>query len=126
MELNKKLTAASVIIAVAAVLLFLGLVDPVQSKWVPRCFFKFATGYDCPGCGSQRAIHALLHGHVADAWHYNALLIAALPFMIFLLTVTLNRHRWPRLYTRITSNTVIYITLALILVWTLLRNLIGI
>lgn len=126
MELKKKLTAASVFIAVAAVLITLGLVDPAQSKWVPRCFFKFATGYDCPGCGSQRAIHALLHGHIADAWHYNALLILALPFLIFLLTVSVNRDRWPHLYTRLTSNPVIYISLALILAWTFLRNILGI
>lgn len=122
----KKTTAVPVIIAGAAVLVFLALVDPAQSKWVPRCFFKFATGYDCPGCGSQRAIHALLHGHFADTWHYNALLIAALPFMIFFLTVTIGRNRWPRLYTLFTSNTAIYISLAVILGWTLLRNIFGI
>lgn len=122
----KKTTAVPVIIAGAAVLVFLALVDPAQSKWVPRCFFKFATGYDCPGCGSQRSIHALLHGHFADAWHYNALLITALPFMIFLLTVTIGRNRWPRLYTLFTSNTAIYISLAVILGWTILRNIFGI
>lgn len=122
----KKTTAVSVIIAGAAVLTFLGVVDPGQSKWVPRCFFKFVTGYDCPGCGSQRAIHALLHGQIAEAWDFNALLIAALPFLLFLLTVTLNRNRWPRLYVNATSNTVIYITLAIIIGWTFLRNIIGI
>lgn len=126
MELNKKITAASVIIAVAAVLIFLGVVDPVESKWVPHCLFKFATGYDCPGCGSQRAIHAMLHGRMADAWNYNALLLIALPFILFLLTVTINRDRWPCLYARSTSNVVIYIVLAVILGWTLLRNIIGI
>lgn len=122
----KKTTAVSVIIAGAAVLTFLGVVDPGQSKWVPRCLFKFVTGYDCPGCGSQRAIHALLHGQIAEAWNFNALLIAALPFLLFLLIVTLNRNRWPRLYVKATSNTVIYITLAIIIGWTFLRNIIGI
>ena len=121
----KKTTAVSVIIAGAAVLVFLFWIDPSQSKWVPRCFFKFMTGYDCPGCGSQRAIHALLHGRVAEAWHFNALLISALPFILFLLTVTINRDRWPQLYAKSTSNTVIYITLAVILGWTLLRNFLG-
>ena len=31
------------------------------------------TGLQCPSCGNTRALHALLHGHVADALAYNAM-----------------------------------------------------
>ncbi len=55
--------------------------DPSHSAWFPKCPFLVLTGYKCPGCGSQRAVHALLTGNLATAWHYNALLVVALPFI---------------------------------------------
>jgi len=72
------MAAVAILIIVAAVLVYLGLNDPEKSL-SPRCLFNVLTGYSCPGCGSQRAVHALLNGRVADAWHYNAALFFALP-----------------------------------------------
>ena len=38
-----------------------------------RCFlpcpFKYLTGYDCPGCGFQRAFLALLKGDITKSFH---------------------------------------------------------
>ena len=53
--------------------------DPAQSGFYPRCQFHSMTGLQCPGCGGLRAAHALLHGLVAEAWRFNALLVAGLP-----------------------------------------------
>ena len=39
-------------------------------------------GFDCPGCGSQRAIHHLLHFRLKDAFTSNPLLILAIPYLI--------------------------------------------
>lgn len=64
---------------------------------MPRCVFRAATGYDCPGCGFQRALHALLHGRVADAWDYNAFAFFAVPAAVFFTVAESGRHRWPRL-----------------------------
>jgi hypothetical protein len=41
-------------------------------------FHQF-TGWNCPGCGSLRGMHQLLHGHLALALRCNALLILSLP-----------------------------------------------
>lgn len=60
----------------AAIVVYLGLFDPSLYP-APRCPFRVLTGYDCPGCGSQRALHALLHGRFGDAWHHNAALLPA-------------------------------------------------
>ena len=38
------------------------------------CAFYAATGLYCPGCGSGRAVSALLHGRIAEALSYNPLL----------------------------------------------------
>ena len=53
--------------------------DPTKTPF-PRCLIRTATGYSCPGCGLQRAFHALLHGHFSEAFAYNR----ALPFSLIL------------------------------------------
>ena len=57
------------------------LADPSASAWFPRCLFHELTGLYCPGCGVQRALHALVHGRVADALGFNALATLSLPWM---------------------------------------------
>src|SRR2546423_1716517 len=61
----------------AAIGLF--LFNPAQSGYYPLCLFHQSTGMLCPGCGSLRAMHQLLHGHVLAAMHYNALLVLSVP-----------------------------------------------
>jgi len=58
-----------------AVLFF--LLDPAKHDLFPRCIFNSLTGYYCPGCGSQRAIHSLLHLDFAGVVSYNFLFIPA-------------------------------------------------
>jgi hypothetical protein len=65
------------VVLVAGVVLF--LVNPVQCWWLPSCAFHKLTGLYCPGCGSTRAIHALLHGDVASAARFNILAVCGLP-----------------------------------------------
>ncbi|WP_380906181.1 DUF2752 domain-containing protein [Sphingobacterium suaedae] len=55
--------------------------DPSAHGWFPRCPMKALTGLECPGCGSQRAIHALLHGDVRRAFQHNALLLPFIPYL---------------------------------------------
>jgi Protein of unknown function (DUF2752) len=60
----------------AAVLFFF---NPSESSFYPVCLFHSMTGLQCPGCGSLRAMHQLLHGHLAPAFRLNALLTVSLP-----------------------------------------------
>ena len=39
--------------------------------WFPGCLFHQFTGLNCPGCGMTRAVHAALHGRLAEAFRYN-------------------------------------------------------
>jgi len=58
---------------------------PATSKFYPLCFFKMTTGLDCPGCGSTRALHALLHGRFEEAFLFNPLLFVFLIVGLFAL-----------------------------------------
>ena len=116
-----------IILLVAALLLVLGLVyyalDPSSSTLFPRCTFLSLTGYKCPGCGSQRAVHALLHGDLVAAFRYNALLLIAIPWIALCLFAESRRTRNPRLYARLNASLLIWLFLAMVLIWWLLRNI---
>lgn len=55
--------------------------DPTAPGFYPPCPFHRLTGLHCPGCGSTRACHALLHGQLRQALAYNPAMVAALPFL---------------------------------------------
>jgi hypothetical protein len=63
------------------VLLYL-VYDPALYAIFPKCPFRLLSGLDCPGCGSQRAVHALLHGDVSRAADHNLLLLLSLPLLV--------------------------------------------
>ena len=56
-----------------------------NSKWLPKCMFYQWTGLYSPGCGSTRALSALLHGDVRASLHNNILLIPGGALLIILL-----------------------------------------
>ena len=49
---------------------------PTSSRFYPQCTFHQITGLLCPGCGTTRALHALLHGRIAEAFAFNPMLFA--------------------------------------------------
>ena len=83
------------------------------------------TGWDCPGCGFQRAAHALLHGNVLEAWAYNRFLIFSFPyFLLILLTEYVwsgeRQERWRRV---LESKTALLTFVISSCVWWVVRNL---
>lgn len=54
-----------------------------------RCPSNFIFGINCPGCGSQRAIHHLLHFDILEALRFNALLTIMFPFIIYITLIWL-------------------------------------
>lgn len=77
-----RLAALGVFVLLSAgVALVLFYFDPRQYHFYPICFFHQATGLLCPGCGVLRGMHQLLHGHLAEAFRFNPMLVASLPFL---------------------------------------------
>src|SRR5579871_6854483 len=52
---------------------------PTEYAFYPRCLIYTTTHWLCPGCGSTRALHALLHLDFQSALHYNALFTLLFP-----------------------------------------------
>jgi hypothetical protein len=55
--------------------------NPASSALYAPCPFRALTGFYCPGCGSLRAIHHVLHGHLITAFGLNPLMVLSLPFL---------------------------------------------
>ena len=98
------------------------LLDPAGGL-LPRCPFKAATGLDCPGCGAQRALHAALHGDLRAAAGYNLLLVAEVPLLGLMLAAELMPRRLGRVRRVTASRPFILTFLAIIILWTIYRNL---
>lgn len=94
--------------------------DPAISLYAPKCPFWLLTGYKCPGCGSQRAIHQFLNGHLWEGIRQNYLLLPSLIYVILLLVLP----RKSVLYQKMSSITAAIIIMVIYLVWWVVRNLI--
>lgn len=110
-----------IIIIVLAILFF--VLDPSKNPIFPRCMFNSLTGYYCPGCGSQRAVHSLLHLDIAGVIHYNFLFLPAVLLIIYhYLHPLLNQiFKWKLPNIFYLKNTP-WIILGVVIVFWILRN----
>lgn len=125
MQIKKMAIAvASVSIAIALffVLVYYYSHDPAEDG-APQCLFRRLTGFDCPGCGSQRALHALLHGEIGMAWRFNPFVFFAVPVIVFYTCAEAVRRRRPRLYAAAVNPFILGALLLAVLVFTVVRNL---
>ena len=107
--------------AVLAIILLYFLLN-VRSVFFPKCpFYLFLHCY-CPGCGSQRALSSLLHGHVLEALHNNILMVLFLPLLLYWLFVNVlfdNGKHVPVFYNVFFARTV----LIMVVCFWILRNI---
>lgn len=82
---SRRLTALLVWLTLAVGATYLFIFEPGKSGFFPACPFRALTGFSCPGCGSTRGLHRLLHGDVVGAFEFNPLLVVALPFLLYAL-----------------------------------------
>ena len=108
------LTGVLFLLTFGIVLLF--LLDPIETRFFPHCPFFALTGLKCPGCGTARALHAVLHGRFTEALCFNAVLPAMLVILAYCLAFP--RHA-QRAY-------VVWTLLVFIVAWWVIRNVIGI
>jgi hypothetical protein len=73
----------AMVFSLAVAIILLRFFDPATSGVFPPCPIYYFTGFYCPGCGSLRAVHQLLHGHLQAAWAMNPLSVALFPFLAY-------------------------------------------
>ena len=97
--------------------------NPMQLLF-PKCPVFSFSGIHCPGCGSQRAMHAFLHGNFSDAFRQNLLAtlcyFAIIAEIVFLIT---GKMHWRPSYRLKHSRYAALFVLTFVLVFTLLRNI---
>jgi hypothetical protein len=97
---------------------------PAQNSFYPRCPLYELLHLQCPGCGTTRAVSALLRGHFNEAMQLNALTTLLLPigaiwgFRWCCCFVRREVERWPQM-----PRAAIYAALAVAMMFTVVRNL---
>lgn len=115
----------SIIAVIAIVLIILYIYDPLSYSIMPKCGFKMITGYSCPGCGLQRAIHALLNGNPIKAIQYNYFLVYSGPYAFFLI---LEKWLLPecsikrQICSIVEHRIAVYTYIVLFFIWFIIRN----
>lgn len=114
-------------VATAAVLAALWHYDPATSPLAPKCPFRLLTGLSCPACGTQRALHALLHGEVAAALRFNPFMVYSVPYALGLLfTKYAARGEWARRwYRRLAGRVAVWAYVMFFCTWWIVRNIGG-
>lgn len=112
-----------VVIIVVGLIILYGIFDPATSIVAPKCLFKTLTGYDCPSCGGQRALHALLNGEISRAFMLNPFLFIATPLIVAIAYTSFSKSKLAQhLKPIVQSSTAILIYLLLYIGWWIFRN----
>ena len=113
---------------VAFLLILYYFYNPVTTLWVPKCLLKVATGLQCPGCGIQRALHALLQGRFSEAIHYNYFLLFSGPYILsFGVRALLPKGKAKDSLTKVIEDKrLIWLYIILFFIWFIVRNILKI
>ncbi len=97
------------------------LFDPEAGGNYLPCPFRSLTGLLCPGCGSQRAAHDLLHLRIGEAWEHNAAFVLALPVLAFHMSLgrVLTRSAGSR-------DRILAVCVLVVIAWGVVRNIPGV
>jgi len=82
---KKRLTALLIWLSIVTGATYLFIFEPGKTGFFPNCPFRMLTGFTCPGCGSTRGLHRLLHGDIVSALEFNPLMVLSLPFLLYAL-----------------------------------------
>ncbi|HWW23022.1 MAG TPA: DUF2752 domain-containing protein [Edaphobacter sp.] len=116
--------AAAPLLAIASAVVLLLLLPPTRYTFYPQCPIYSSFHLLCPGCGTTRAIAALLRGHLSEALHLNALTTLMLPIatayaiQIYRSYLSGKPIHWPQ-----PSRITIYTILCITIIFTIARNL---
>lgn len=99
--------------------------NPIQYALMPKCPVKLLTGLSCPGCGFQRAVHALLHGRFEEALQYNLFFAYAIPYLlaVFIANMVLRGERQIKTLNFLEGRFMAITYVVIFSIWFVLRNI---
>lgn len=114
------------LVCIVAVALFV-IAVMLNNEYLFTCPFHWLTGLDCPFCGGQRMIAALLRAEWGAAFGYNRVLMLFLP-LLFLLGVRLLFPQYAKRHPRLMlaclfTDRALVIYLIIFAVWGVVRNI---
>jgi hypothetical protein len=110
---------------IIAFIVFYKVFSPYEQKFFPKCIFNQLTGYKCPGCGSQRAMHYLFNFDIYHAFKENMLLVISIPYLIlgaYFDLVELKTERQLRIRKFLYGQKAIMVILVIVISFWILRN----
>jgi Protein of unknown function (DUF2752) len=84
---KQRLKAVTLWVLLASGAAYLFVFEPGRTGIFLSCPFHTLTGLNCPGCGTTRGLHQLLHGHFIAAFELNPLMLLGLPILSYALIV---------------------------------------
>ena len=106
-------------VLLGAVVLFCSFFD----FYIFRCIPKAITGYDCPFCGTQRALSSILHGNLQTALQINPYIFLISPyFLIILLCIFKIIPEGSKIQKIAYSKPIIIISGIITIAWWIIRN----
>lgn len=119
---NQKQIAVWVFFILMILLYF--FVDPSKSAYFLKCPLKLTTGFECAGCGVQRALHELLHFRFLEAFKFNPLFVILIPILLIVLVINLSKNETlKRILKRFFGSKIfIFLVLIIVFVFSLLKN----
>ena len=94
-----------------------------QEYFFISCPFYKITGYQCSGCGSQRAFHEILHLNFREAFHQNALVLIAIPYFSLIFFTSFFQEKFAKLRQLLIGKKTILVLFIFIILFGIFRNL---
>ena len=94
-----------------------------QEYFFISCPFYKITGYQCSGCGSQRAFHEILHLNFKEAFHQNALVLFGIPYFSLIFFTSFFQEKFAKLRQLLIGKKTILILFVIVILFGIFRNL---
>lgn len=123
---NRYIKWALILLGLVVVVVVYTLFNPGESGFFPRCPFRWLIGLECPGCGSQRAVHHLLHLRIGAAMGENILLVIFIPYLVVGFIFDMTKNPSPQMAVwrkRLYGTRAIAVVLTVIILFWVLRNI---
>jgi hypothetical protein len=79
---SRRSTLALTWLTLAAGAVYVFIFEPGKTGFFMVCPFRALTGFTCPGCGTTRGLHHLLHGDLWGAFQLNPFTMLLVPILL--------------------------------------------